>query len=676
MNSVKQSPTHSMSYIPGVDGLRALAVLAVMLFHIDSSILPGGFSGVDVFFVISGYVVSLSLSRDQSPNFWQFTINFYNRRILRIFPALIACLVIVSIFTALFIPASWLSNTNSETALYAYFGLSNFALVWFDDGYFSLDSEFNPFLHTWSLGVEEQFYVIFPLLFFTWLKFKDQPNIGGFIVNWLLVILLVSSLLFSIYETSNHPNNAFFLLPSRFWELACGALLFKLHARNKWTPDSGLNIRLTLILGTILVSIGLVFSNKNAFPFPWALFSVIGTMLLISGLSNRDGVKSLIQNIFENPVVVYIGKISYSLYLWHWAVYVLFRWTVGLESMLQIGCAVVLAIVLAVLSYHYIETPIRKNKVIGNRPYWQVVTGGLVTIVLAFTFSWGIFKYQHVISHSVVMQDKTDWYTYGYKKDIAQNYQSALEGRKLFVVGDSHVGAYATMLYKLAGEYGVEVHRFGAGGCGVANLRKPGMFDRLKCKQRIEEKLTQIEELASPGDIVLLASLRMNYLDDDNRKMVSNTEALARQLGVEADTDRKLALQEAEEFIKRFEKLSLHFIFDAPMPIFKYLTFRCSDWFNESNLDCSHGPTLERDFLLDYRAPVMQSLSSLQSKFPSVIVWDPFPILCKTEVCSVYDQDKPLFFDDNHLSAHGNRVLYPSFVALLKKIWKAEQEKT
>lgn len=140
-------------YLREIDGLRALAVLSVMVFHLQSSWLPGGFTGVDVFFVISGYVVSKSIAERVDTSFGSYLAGFYSRRVVRILPALLVCLTFVSVLSALIVPASWLSSTAEKTGLWAYFGFSNFALVLLNDGYFSPRIEYNPFVHTWSLGV-------------------------------------------------------------------------------------------------------------------------------------------------------------------------------------------------------------------------------------------------------------------------------------------------------------------------------------------------------------------------------------------------------------------------------------------------------------------------------------------------------------------------------------------
>ena len=164
-------------YIPGIDGLRAVAVLSVLLFHMRGSFLPGGFAGVDVFFVISGYVVSASLLHRHDNHIGRYLLAFYARRIVRIFPALLVCVLLTGVATTMLVPASWLSQTTAYTGLASIFGLSNFALVWFSDGYFSPRAEFNPFTHTWSLAVEEQFYLVFPVMFYAW--FRARAGGGG-----------------------------------------------------------------------------------------------------------------------------------------------------------------------------------------------------------------------------------------------------------------------------------------------------------------------------------------------------------------------------------------------------------------------------------------------------------------------------------------------------------------
>ena len=153
---------HKVQRILGIDGLRALAVLSVILYHLNHAFVPGGFIGVDVFFVISGYVVCGSLLKDSATRFLPYIGAFYVRRLLRIYPALIVVLLSCGILSALFIPSSYLSDPNARVGLWAFYGVSNYALLKFHNSYFSFNNDYNPYAHTWSLGVEEQYYPIFP----------------------------------------------------------------------------------------------------------------------------------------------------------------------------------------------------------------------------------------------------------------------------------------------------------------------------------------------------------------------------------------------------------------------------------------------------------------------------------------------------------------------------------
>ena len=273
------------SYISGIDGLRAVAVLAVMLFHLNGAFLPGGFAGVDVFFVISGYVVARSLQGHAHESIGHFIIGFYSRRIRRIVPALLFCLLVTTIVYVSFVPESWLSGTTRMTGVFAFFGLSNFALVHYQDDYFSPRTEYNPYAHTWSLGVEEQFYFLFPALIFLWFRYIKIDGKGAAKYTFLLAIpvLSVVSLYASFYMGSKNPDQAYYLIFSRFWELAAGVVLYQLQFSKKINKISVGNANLLNSIGLLLIFLGLFFSKKENFPYPWAILPVLGAFF-----SSRD----------------------------------------------------------------------------------------------------------------------------------------------------------------------------------------------------------------------------------------------------------------------------------------------------------------------------------------------------------------------------------------------------
>jgi hypothetical protein len=237
-----------------------------------------------------------------------------------------------------------------------------------------------------------------------------------------------------------------------------------------------------------------------------------------------------------------------------------------------------------------------------------------------------------------------------------------LQGRTLFAVGDSHAGAYQTMFTMLEDEFGVETRQMFTGGSPVADLIAVPTPDRF------QDTLIELGKLARPGDIVFLASLRLERLGDQwgafNAEVVE-----ARRKSDAAAKKRAEALRYADSLITQLEDRGLIVLIDAPKPLFTSPPFRCSDWFNARNPVCAGGFSMDRQFLLEYRRPIMESLEALARKHDKLLVWDPFPTLCPSETCSAFDGEKPLFFDGDHLSAHGNRVLYPSFRALVARAW-------
>ncbi|MBN1579757.1 MAG: acyltransferase [Anaerolineae bacterium] len=657
-----------LDYLTGIDGLRAIAVLAVIVYHTDFfSFLPGGFTGVDVFFVISGYVISKSLSK-KSWRFSSYLSEFYKRRIVRIVPALIVCLVVTMIASTLFIPSSWLSSTNSKTGLAAFGGFSNFALVWHTDGYFSPRVEFNPFLHTWSLAVEEQFYLLFPLLFYIGLKSSKKRSVYGTVSRGLLWGLAILSLACAYFETASDHNRAFYLLPSRFWELAAGALLFKLHSSNVCMPDSQRISGLFLVSGVFLLGLGFVYSTQGSFPFPWAMIPVLGTMLLISGVTNVSN-RSIIHRFLESDLMTYIGRMSFSLYLWHWPVSALLRWTIGFDRLAYHVIYLIIVFLLAAASYHFVESPIRTNRHILKLENWKLILCGLALICGSYFIAYVIDKSQSTISLSVT-KDKYTWYPYAYAPEGSSHVSvdADLVGRSLFVIGDSHAAAYRTMLKQASSQLGIEAHIYEQGGCPIASLLAP-MSQTDDCQAFYNRTLTQVSNMAEPDDIVFFASLRMPELSDQF-EVIDEAAVVAEFNSEKAAANRQIALEETSQLIDMFTAQKVHVLIDAPMPVLRSPPYRCSDWFNKMNPICSPGLSVNREFLLKLRQPVMDSLKILASRHPNLSVWDPFFLLCKNEACSAYDGDEPIFFDGDHLSAHGNRMLAPSFKNEILGIWR------
>ena len=351
-------------YRPDIDGLRALAVLSVVAFHAFPKMAPGGFIGVDIFFVISGFLISTIIFENLENNSFSFAV-FYARRIKRIFPALILILFFCYVVGWFLLISVEYKQLGMHIAAGAGF-VSNF-ILWSEAGYFDVSAESKPLLHLWSLAIEEQFYIVWPLL--VWCAWRYKFNV-------LAITILVAVVSFSLNLTgiSPDPIATFYSPQTRFWELLIGSCL-ALVALNKARRSknnnltSGIHIGHSIdqnalsntvsFVGFFLLAYGILGINKDYhFPGKWALVPAIGAVLIIGA-----GQKSWInERILSNPVLVWFGLISFPLYLWHWPLLSFARITEGVNLSLQVRIfCVITAIFLAWLTYLFIERPLRSQ---------------------------------------------------------------------------------------------------------------------------------------------------------------------------------------------------------------------------------------------------------------------------------------------------------------------------
>jgi hypothetical protein len=539
------------------------------------------------------------------------------------------------------------------------------------DTYFAPRVEFNPYVHTWSLGVEEQFYLVFPAVFFCWLRFR-RSSVGWqrFACNALLTVLLIASLGYSAYVTFHAPGIAYYSLPSRFWELAAGAALLQLQIAGGGLLRA--RERIQLVLSVALIVGCLCFADEAAFPFPWAIAAVLGSVGFIDLVTRSERMNSAL----SWAPVVWVGKISYSLYLWHWPVFVLCRWTVGLDSWVARVAAVGATFALAWASYSWVENPFRKGTIIRNRaPRW-IVAAGLACALVAWLGDQLIDRAHRRITLSVT-RDMASWYPVSAPgRDTGTgNSQCAAPGntdcditgheRHLFMSGNSHAIAYEVMLGILEHRSPIDVSDYRHPGCALLLLDAPMTDGTPECRRFYQTTLADIESQVKPGDIVFLPSLRLPRFADQFARY-SDEEALEKLDGEPAKRDRQRAVDEADGVLDQLVSRGATVILEAPKPIFKAPAFRCSDWFNRRNPICQSGLTMSRDYLLHYRQPVLDAEIELSKRHAHVYVWDPFDVLCPKATCEAVVNRKPLFFDADHLSAAGNRAVYPDFVAFLR----------
>jgi peptidoglycan/LPS O-acetylase OafA/YrhL len=368
--AVPRSQKTGDAYRPEIDGLRAVAVAAVILFHYFDDLIPSGWLGVDVFFVISGYVITGYLSRAPKFALPDFLLSFYARRIKRLLPALLVCIAVTTLmFVATTSRPPLEIFTSGSMAL---IGFSNITLLLTSQDYFGLEAHLNPFTHTWSLGVEEQFYLIYPALFagtaYSWKRLKPTWRQAR------LAILLISaaSLLSYVALDMSWPAAAFYLMPTRFWELGAGALIFA-DAVGRRLPARVCQVAPWVAAFTLSACF---FLPANAHPASVVL-AVASTAVLIGAIRPRHPLHAAL----TLKPAVFCGLISYSLYLWHWSLLVVGRWTIG--DSLAASCVLLAATILASLaSYFFVEKPLRHAE--WARTSGLTIVAGLAAVLPVF----------------------------------------------------------------------------------------------------------------------------------------------------------------------------------------------------------------------------------------------------------------------------------------------------
>ncbi|MEZ8013623.1 MULTISPECIES: acyltransferase family protein [unclassified Vibrio] len=398
------------NYRPEIDGLRAFAVLSVVIFHAFPHRLQGGFIGVDIFFFISGFLITSHIFESLNKGTWSF-LDFFSRRVRRIFPALILVMTTCMAFGAITLLADDYAQLGKHIASGATF-VTNFILV-NESGYFDSASETKPMLHLWSLAIEEQFYIAWPLIL--WLAWKARLNL-------FTITLLITAISFylNIILVELSPAEAFFLPISRFWEMLsgsilawlivykkdalltaqqwCDTVLVKISRSQDVSPDGRLVINIMSFIGISLLISGVFLINESLpFPSQWTLVPIVGTALII-----LSGSSSWINKlVLMNPIVIWFGLISYPLYLWHWPILSFIEIIKDGDSHRDARLlAIVASIILAWLTYKLIEKPIRREGVLGKK----AIALSLTLAAVGFS-GFKVFETQGLVSRYSFLAD-------------------------------------------------------------------------------------------------------------------------------------------------------------------------------------------------------------------------------------------------------------------------------
>ena len=429
-----------MDYRADIDGLRGIAIILVLFFHFEIGGNDNGFLGVDIFFVISGFLITQLISKEIAAE--KFSISeFYCRRIRRLFPALFFMLLLVSLASFIFF-----DRDSFEKFGFALISSSLFASnfwFWTETGYFAPNALEKPLLHTWSLSVEEQFYLFFPLLLLLCRRF--------FFRSPLLIItsIFILSLLLYLYGFYYHPDATFFLLPTRIWQLLAGSIiaLIYLHRKKEFKNLSFHN------LGAFLVLISLFPQLFSTFKIPPSLPCTIGTALILLPIQNSWIVKFL-----SLKPLIRIGLLSYSLYLWHWPIYVFYKY-LSIEDIDTIKKLVLmlLSLFFAWCSWRYIESPFRKIHILSkNKKYFFIPAGSFLSVCILFgttiVHNEGM-AFRHPQRDIIEAQSFWNWHPYGksprfHHLELSHNFLdvdiigSEYADPEFLLWGDSHAMAF------------------------------------------------------------------------------------------------------------------------------------------------------------------------------------------------------------------------------------------
>ncbi len=649
-----------IKYRRDIDGLRALAVIPVVLFHAGYSQVSGGFVGVDVFFVISGYLISSILIREMDAGSFTFT-GFYERRVRRIVPALLSVLfatLVAGYFVLL--PEEYV---NLGKAAAAALGFVPNVYYWSTSStYFGIDVAILPLLHTWSLGIEEQFYIFFPLLLLALRRVNRRW--------WLpvaFVFLFALSLWANLRLTGEEPRFSFYMLPTRAWELLAGVLLslgvFR-PARARWLAN------LLALAGLILIVVPMsVLDEQSAFPGLNAVYPALGAALLIySNAQVRTGVGRLL----EANALVYIGTISYSLYLWHWpvAVYTRMLW----DSPYNKPFIVALSLLLASFSYRFIESRYRRRAVVGQPGSGALAELGAGAGLLAvMILSLGLFQglparlpppvqavidnpdnltaHDHCVPFIEQHSDRETWRCPLGAKDQAPRF---------VVWGDSHAGALAHAFDLAAKELGIAGETIWSGGCRpILGVFRQGKRRCLEFNREVRQYLA-----AHPGirQVYLAGYWRLPVSGEgyDN----SNFMILDAQSGAESRRENeRVFLRGLQRTLQAMQDREVFMVQDVP---------EVGSQFGKSVSSLLArqiwtGAEIPSGHYFDDSADAFEAkFRELLAQLPAPPAYIPIrPRLCPQQKCPLAAGDKFIYSDGDHLSRYGASLLEPVFLPYL-----------
>lgn len=656
-------PSNPSLYRPDIDGLRAFAVVSVFLFHLGLDWFPGGFVGVDIFFVISGFLITRIIKKEIETT-GEFCFGaFYLRRIRRLFPALFVVLLFTALAAALLFSPSHFSRFGGAFSS-ALISVSNI-FFWTEADYFDISAKLKPLLHTWSLGIEEQFYLFWPLLLLFVFKIHK---------SWLIPTLVffgVVSLVANIYYGNGIPgtwnengkSTIYFLLPFRVFEFVLGAILVWCthnYFKTQWLYEAFFILAITLMLYAVLM-----FNEKMLFPSYFALVPSVGAALVI-----YTGNKATLARVLTNPLAVWIGLISYSLYLVHWPLIVFWQYIIKSElSWYDQITITVVSITFAYTIYRFVEQPFFTKQINITAPIWK---NSLITAAITF-FVVGLHiresgGWTWRVNSPVVFEqagDATNFHKIFYG-GAGYPYFGAVNTKgkpDIVVIGDSHGRHYAEGIFKVLAKPN-NLHFYNASGTSCFHLPN---FTR--------------STIGTDWNIVCPSSLNkaLKFVSQGNSPVVIMSHHWIYQMSVAGLLDRDGSLLDRSisfdtvingilELKKRIGKSHLVVIGMVPgsgdqnlydifsRPTLPFLTSFKHDMYFTSKVKSS-------------RATFNELLKKAAEETGQFIFLDPHDVLCEEDICRNLNDKKQLIYSDTlHLSKYGSIEVIKGFLPTLKSL--------
>lgn len=637
-----------------INALRAIAVLVVIAYHFNVFGMQGGFVGVDIFFVISGYLMTAIVVGALLQQ--RFSLSqFYLARARRIVPALWVLCVLLLTAGAVLVPMPSDYVVLSKHVYKAMLFVSN-NTFYQESGYFAASANEKWVLHTWSLSLEWQFYLLYPLLL--WGMWKTKPQLWA--MNTMLVVLWVASFVSNVILSQTHPEYAFFMLPTRAWELLSGGLLYSLPL-NKTLPT-----RLTKPLQwlglLLLVLVVFGFNSHLRWPGYWALLPVVATVLVMLGNhTNR---------LFEYKWVQWCGSTSYSLYLWHWPIWVGLHYFYLSDSGVAVALGLVATLVMGAISYYWIEKP------------WRLRLGlfsNKATVVVLLAMVGVVFVEARVIRQFDGFPDRLNGYLAKVAAERADKNprEEACQGNTdklaaecryggpklgLIVMGDSHAQAIVRAAEQALPSKKEHVLDWTMAAC-PALMGIKSTDNRSRCNQQMRLFFEKQKQL--PKNVpILLVSRWSNYIEGPSEAdQIAQRTTPQYHFGLRPYATRTAAFYQemdagmvktACELAKYRPVYMLKPIPEMPVDVPSYMVKR--SWIGQS--DAVNLPVATYHLR---HAKVLHSLQQAEQKC-GIKLLDPVPSLCSGQYCQSRDgQGIPLYYDDDHLSLHGAQRLLPVF---------------